>query len=361
MRYGLAPVVAAALLVSGPARAGAQERITLAADIILYGDNTEFRNPYREGETLFGSATQLTAEIELNPRVAIRLGAQGNIRFGDDDAFDRVRPVVALEIRGGDSRFVFGTLPLPDVGRDPGPDRAGPHGLVPGVQRETLAFERPFEAGFLWGHRGAAVEHEAWLNWQRLNTPLHRERFDAGIRGRLRPRGAVTLPFQFHIVHEGGQLHAPGPVSDSYAGGTGLALRFRAGRLGRGSVEAMGFASRNVPDRERPDGSRSGAALFTRLAFEGRALRLHLIAWRGNDFIKAEGDGNYQNIRRDGRRYGGIRDYSEVGLTRTFRPDSRVTLEASARLHRIERHYEYSYRVLAVTSWRAVLRGGPRP
>lgn len=324
----------------------------MAADVVLYGDNTEFRNPYREGETLFGTTVRVAGNIELNPRVRLELGAHGHVRFGSADAFESARPVIALEVGGPRSRFLFGTLPPARIAVEPGPDRTGPHGLLPPLQQETLAFERPFEAGMLWRHDDERVAHEAWVNWQRLNTSEHRERFDVGIAGRLRPRRAIALPFQFHIVHEGGQLHASGPVSDSYAGGTGVAWTFDAGRAGRASIEALGLLSRHVPDREASDRSRSGAALFTRAAVEGRALRAHLIVWRGNDFIKSEGDGNYLNMRRDGRRYGGIRDYSELGLTRTFRPDPRVRLEASARLHRVERHYEYSYRIVAVTSWR---------
>jgi hypothetical protein len=60
------------------------------------------------------------------------------------------------------------------------------------------------------------------------------------------------------------------------------------------------------------------------------------------------------SLRRDGRTYGGIRDYAEAGLTRTFAPADRVLLEASGRIHRVEKDYGYSYRVLATVNvdWR---------
>jgi hypothetical protein len=63
-----------------------------------------------------------------------------------------------------------------------------------------------------------------------------------------------------------------------------------------------------------------------------------------------EGDPNYQSIRRDGSRYRLTRDYSETGVTRTFRPAPGVLLEASARLHRIERNYEYSFRIVGTAA-----------
>jgi len=46
-------------------------------------------------------------------------------------------------------------------------------------------------------------------------------------------------------------------------------------------------------------------------------------------------------------------------LTRTFAPAPGVDLEVSGRFHRIEHHYEYSYRVLAVVRFGVVLRDGP--
>src|SRR3546814_10193596 len=45
-----------------------------------------------------------------------------------------------------------------------GPDRTGPHGLLPPVQRETLAFERPWEAGLQWTVDSARVKQEAWVH-----------------------------------------------------------------------------------------------------------------------------------------------------------------------------------------------------
>ena len=132
----------------------AQEQVTLRSDLLLYGDNTEFRNPFREGDTLFGAAVRVAFDVELNAKASVRLGAFGHQRFGSDKAFERARPVIALTVRGRRSSFVFGTLPAlapsgpaglsrASVSESGGPDRGGPHGLLPPLQRETLAFDRP--------------------------------------------------------------------------------------------------------------------------------------------------------------------------------------------------------------------------
>ncbi|MGH8639870.1 MAG: hypothetical protein ACREUZ_22315 [Burkholderiales bacterium] len=342
----------------------AQEALTVGANVIFYGDNTEFRNPFREGETIFGAAARLDGRIEMTDTVGLTLGVFGNQRFGSDDAFELVRPILAMIVTGKRSSFVFGTFPSffeparsPRPGRLSGPDRTGPHGLFPPIQRETLAFDRPYEAGLQWTFVGARVEHEAWLEWQRLNTRDHRERIDAGANTRWRVRGPVSLPLQAHVVHEGGQLFASGPVRDSLAVASGIALSNRSMSTSEDSLiatlELLGLWSRYTPDREAANPTRDGGAFFGRAAAERAGWRGHLIMWRGDDFIKDEGDPNYLSLRRDGTRYRGVRDYAEAGLTRTFSLAPGALIEASFRLHRVERHYEYSYRVVAVVDVRA--------
>jgi hypothetical protein len=331
----------------------AQEHVALQSDLLFYGDNTEFRNPFREGETIFGAAVRIAAIAGINDRTSITLGVFTNQRFGADDAFELVRPVVALTVRQHRSLFVFGTLPSRSAAAQPGPDRAGPHALLPPLQRETLAFDRPFEAGLEWKYTGTRWQGDTWLNWQRVNTPAHRERLDAGISGELRIATSWYVPVQLHVVHQGGQLFGPGAVTDSVAAAIGAALR-RKIRDTDIALETFLLASRDVPDRSRPERSRSGAAVFARGSVERGPWRGHLIMWRGDDFVKDEGDPNYQSVRRDGTRYRGVRDYAEAGATRSFKPAPAVRIEASARLHRVERFYEYSYRILGITSvrWR---------
>jgi hypothetical protein len=342
-RVAASAVLAVAVVAGGTA--AAQQHVTAGADVLLYGDNTEFRNPFREGETIFGSAARVYSDVELNPRVKLSLGVIGNERFGGDRAFEQVRPIVALTVTGTRSSFVFGAFPARPVDAPLGPDRMGPHRLLPPLQRETLAFERPYEPGLRWMFRSAILEHEMWLEWQRLNTPEHRERFDAGMNAALWPGDVVSLPVQLHVVHQGGQLFASGAVADSVAAAFGLRLERRIAAGALGSLETYGLVSRYVPDRAEPDLSRDGVAFLGRGAVTRSGWRVHLLAWRGRNFIKDEADANYLSIRRDGVRYHGTRDYAEIGAARRFRLAPSASLEVSARYHRIERFYEYSYRV----------------
>ncbi len=319
----------------------------------MYGDNTEFRNPFREGETIFGAAARLGADVDVNTRVTLSLGVFGNQRFGSDKAFEQVRPVISLRIHGRRSNFIFGTLPARRVDAPIGPDRMGPHALLPPLQRETLSFERPYEAGLQWDFAGATLRHSMWLNWQRLNTREHRERFDGGLNMELRANDTLSFPVQVHVVHEGGQLFSTGPVADSAGAAAGVTLSTRIHGV-RTSIEVYPLISRFVPDRSRSELSRDGVAFFGRAAGERNGWRGHVIFWRGRNFIKDEGDPNYQSIRRDGTRYRGTRDYAEAGVSRRFTLAPSAALDVSGRLHRIENHYEYSYRIASVIAvgWR---------
>jgi hypothetical protein len=333
-----------------PSIAWAQEQLTIRSDLLFYGDNTEFHNPFREGETIFGAAIRVTAEVGLNDRVTVSAGGFANQRFGAEEAFEQVRPVLSLTLRGRRSSFVLGTLPPLSSDLPAGPDRNGPHALLPPLQRETLAYDRPYETGLAWTFNGSDLKHHFWLEWQRLNTPAHRERFDGGVRTSYRLTDIVTLPLQLHVVHEGGQLYQSGAVADSAAFATGAVFGGTIARRYAATLELFGLGSRHVPDRSRPALSRDGIAFFGRAAAEYSGWRGHLIFWRGRNFIKDEGDQNYLSVTRAGDRYRGTRDYSEAGMTRRFTLAPAAVLDASARLHRVEGRYEYSFRILSVVS-----------
>ena len=339
-------LLCAALLPSG---ALAQEQLAVRSDFLFYGDNTEFSNPFRDGETILGAAARAALEIALNDRVTVSVGAFANQRFGADKSFEQVRPVLSLTIRGRRSAFVLGTLPSPTSDQTAGPDRGGPHELLPPFQREALAFERPYEAGLAWWFKGTRLQHHFWIEWQRLNTREHRERFDGGMRSSYRLSRSLTLPFQLHVVHEGGQLFASGPVADSVAAAAGAMVNVPAGQYAT-TLEVLAVGSRHVPDRSRRDLSRDGIGVFNRVAAERSGWRAHAIFWRGRNFIKDEGDQNYLSVFQNGDRYRGTRDYSEAGLTRRFTLAHAAVFDVSARVHRVEGQYDYSYRLLSVVS-----------
>jgi hypothetical protein len=333
------------------ARAAAAQEVdySLTAAVAFYGDNTEFFNPFREGETIIGAHGLVYGEARTSPRLAIRAGMFGNQRFGSRAAFDEVRPVLTLVVGGPRSQLILGTIHTVRRAQGIGPDRSGPHGLLPPLQVETLSFTRPWEAGAQWLVDTGAMAHESWINWQRVATADQRERFDAGAISRFKVHRAITIGGDFHVVHDGGQSTSVGAVRESIAGAMGGEVGGRAGRFERLSLKAWLLASHNVPDRATPRLTRSGFATFLRASAERDHWRAHGILFRGDDFLTREGDPHYLSVQRDGAPYRMLRDYAELGLTKVFPLATDSWLEASVRAHRTEHHYEYSYRIFAVT------------
>jgi hypothetical protein len=342
-----AVVLLASAIAVAPVRA---QTFTPGVDLLFYGDNTEFANPFREGETLLGVAGRAFVDVKLSDAATLKAGLFGRGRFGSHEFLEEAEPLIALELSRGASKFIFGSLDTSSWRtRTRGPDEDTPHGLLPPLQVETLTFTRAHEMGLQWRAASPRVDHDMWINWQRLNTENHRERFDAGVRTRAllsSLREQVAVHAQWHVVHEGGQLFDSGPVRDNHAVAAGVEWAPRVGRA-KLVLEAHGVATRQVPDRERLDKAENGGGLFARAALEHRNWRTHVIVWRSRHALKEEGDRNYLMLRRSGTFFRKVRDYGEIGLTRHFSPAPTVQFDASARIHRVESHYEYSYRLLA--------------
>ena len=61
-----------------------------ATDLLFYGDNSEFANPFRRGETVLGVSGRIFLEITLNETVKIRGGLFGSGRFGSHEFVEQV-------------------------------------------------------------------------------------------------------------------------------------------------------------------------------------------------------------------------------------------------------------------------------
>lgn len=347
MRPAGTALMSVAVIGLSAATSSAQDRVTAAVDFLFYGDNTEFTNPFRVGDTTFGVAGSAAFTVDFGNHTQLDAGIFGNGRFGAPGGVEQWRPVIAFELHNDTSRFRIGTLEAPRRPEGAGPDRIAPHGLIPAMQSEVLAFRRPWEAGLEWQYSGVLLRHDVWINWQRLNTPARREVFDAGARAEVPVTSVFAVAGQAHVIHQGGQQFNGGAVSDSSMYGAGVVLRPPVPAAGSLALELFALRSVHRPDRERNERTTSGKAFFGRLAYEHDGWRGHLIAWRGLTVLKEGGDPNYLSRRRDGSLYRKVRDYSEAGLTRTFHPAREAELEVSGRLHHIEGHFEYSYRILS--------------
>lgn len=325
--------------------------------VTVYGDNTEFFTPYREGETILGGQFFSTLAVRPARPYTIQVGVFGDVRWGSAEFLDRVRPVLAFRYQTGHSLGVIGTL-----------ETSRRHGLLEPLAVSTLELTRPIEYGLQWREQRPHWDAEVFINWQALNTPTQREVFDYGWVLRARPVRQVSLEAQFHGLHHGGQLFSAGvPVTNNAGGGFGVTLSDTIPKLGFGSIQLYRLTSSGNIDPDPPaNRPRRGRGTWVRGGLAPRrGLELFGIYWRGKDFLSQEGDNNYNSAGRLRDVYRSDRRYLELGLLRRGRLDGGVELDAELRFHRIDAEpsiairgtsWEYSYRLVVRTPFQFVLR-----
>lgn len=355
-------LLASILLVGGGSRAFAQTPaapvdkppVTLDIRSFIYADNTEFlENPYRDGETLIGEQVRAELVFPLSRTARFLGGFHSNSIAGDAKAFEKFRPVVAIELDSAFGTFTLGTIRSGQMGRetDAGlwPEESGPHGLVPALQVDTLSMTRSYEAGLQVKKARGAVQHDGWLAWQKLNTPEQRERIDAGLNARARAfsRGTAAVHgiAQLHVVHEGGQLYDVGTVGDSVAAALGAGVDLPVFR-GIVRVEGVGLLSKHDPDRASPAKRVDGSGMFAKVAYDIGLWHGAFLAFTGENFVKWEGDPNYGAVTMAGA-FVADRSYKEMSVSRKVPLGTAANLVANLRFYKIDGDWDYAYRIVA--------------
>lgn len=345
-RYPLSCSVGLTLVaLLGGGRLDAQS-VTWRSRGTFYGDNTEFFTPFRTGETILGA--QFTSWLEVRPSEHTRLdaGIFGDYRFGETEFLDPVKPILSFRYETAATVGVLGTLETVDR-----------HGYLEPLEVTTLEFTRPIEYGGQMIQRHRSWNMDLFLDWQGLNTPTSREVFNYGIVLQGRPLDGVTLEYQFHGLHHGGQLFSAGvPVTNNTVSAIGLRLHRLLPLLGRSELSGFYLASKGNIDPAHPAGRPDrGHGAYLRAQVAPGGLQIFAIYWAGRDFHTDEGDPNYNSVGADDAFYRARRRYAEAGIIRRHKIDGVVDLDAEFRLHRSDRDqsqalfdskWEYSYRLV---------------
>jgi hypothetical protein len=343
-------------LAALPRQVQAQD-FTWKSGATFYGDNTEFFNPYRIGQTILGAQVQSYLSAAPGPKTEVILGFYGDHRSGRSDFFNEVKPLLGFRYRTATSLRALGTLVTENR-----------HGYMEPLEVTTLEIVRPIEYGLQWREEHEAIGGEVFINWQHLNTRTSREIFDYGLLLHLRPRPYLELEFQGHGLHHGGQLYSAGvPVTNNQAGAVGVRLMGRLPLVGESSLACFKLASHGHIDPLVLEGRpKSGQGTYIRGSIAPRGwFELFAIQWWGRDFLSEEGDNSYNSRGADPQFYQSRRRYQEFGITKVMRVESGVTLDAEFRLHQFDNRrsialghseWEYSYHLVLRAPFEVDLR-----
>jgi hypothetical protein len=313
----------------------------------FYGDNTEFFTPFRTGETILGAQFKTFLDIAPSLRTRLHAGVFADLRYGDDDFLDPVKPILSFRYQTPATLGVLGTL-----------ETENRHGYLEPLEVTTLEFTRPIEYGVQLIQRRRHWDMDLFLDWQGLNTPSSREVFNYGVVLRGYPASFLEVGVQFHGLHHGGQLFAAGvPVTNNTNSAIGATVQHRLGVLGKSALSGYYLSSRGQIDPAFPDSLPSrGHGTYLRAAVNPAGyVEVFGIYWMGRDYHTDEGDSNYNSAGVSDTVYRSRRRYFELGIVRRTKIDSHVELDAEFRLHRVDddvsealfdSKWEYSYRLL---------------
>ncbi|MGK2855911.1 MAG: hypothetical protein ACSLFQ_01760 [Thermoanaerobaculia bacterium] len=320
-------------------------------DFRFYGDNTEFGGPYRDGETILGGQLLSFFEVPVGERITILAGGYADVRSGGDDDPNDSEPILSFRYRISDhSKFILGTL-----------ETERRHGLIDPIQVSTLELTRPVESGMQYLAEGDDWSVDGFINWQRENTPEHREAFDYGLVGAWELGAGFGLEGQIHGYHVGGQLYDAGEeVYNNVVFAPGASWTREFPVVGESRVRAMYLLSTTTEDDAYPERPTDGDGIWVELSVRPwERTRIFGILWQGEDFFAAEGDPNYGSPGTEPEYYEPDRDYKELGAEISFPIEEKLTFTAEARLHWIDdRSTEFSFRVYARVPIAWVVRKG---
>lgn len=324
------------------------QRIDWQAHAVLYGDNTEFFTPYRTGETILGGQVRAWVEGRPTDRLSLRIGAFADRRWGSEEFTDSLKPILAARYTTVHSLGVMGTL-----------DNTRRHGLIDPLMVSTRELTTPIEYGMQWREQRERFNAEAWINWQRLNTPTQREAFEMGAVVSIRPMRGLSIDAQHLWSHRGGQFFDAGvPVSNNRVTSLGVTVSDSLPFVRHASFEAARLWSERHLDPDYPtDRPSGGSGTWLRGEVNPWPLwALFVIHWRGRDFEAAAGDPNYGSVGQAPGFYRAARRYWELGAWRRFGDASEgVSFDTEVRFHRIDSEqseaffgtpWELSYRIV---------------
>ena len=335
------PLLAAILFLSAFSRTAAAD-ITWRNFFTLYGDNTEFFEPFRTGETILGQQGQSRMEAALGPHSFLSAGVFADFRSEStvDPSVD-VKPLLSFEYREGGTRLVLGQLETHDR-----------HGFLEPLEVTFLEFTRPVEYGLQWIEDDPAFQCDLFLNWHQLNTPSQPEELDYGgvLKQPLDDR--FSLEEQYHGFHMGGQLYYI-TVYNNWVPAAGFRWKI-PGFLGQTRISAFGIMGGHLVGGDTTQSQWGGGVYVKAEASPDDHLNLFGIGWRGRDFYSQEGDANYESFSSpDSTTIDQIHDflrddrtYLEIGAKRDFPLEGGARFEAEFRVHFIDEFAAYSYRAV---------------
>ncbi len=315
--------------------------VTWNNDFTFYGDNTEFFEPYRTGETILGQQGKSFLRTALGQKDFLSVGVFGDFRSQSvvDPVVD-LKPILSFEYWEGGTRLIMGSLQTRDR-----------HGFLEPLEVTFLEFTRPVEYGIQWIEDDPVFKTDMFLNWHQLNTPTQPESFDYGGVMKQPLDENICLEEQFHGFHDGGQLYFV-EVINNWVPGAGFRWRI-PGLLGETDLAVFGIMSGRLEGGDTSQTQWGGGGYLKATILPGDKIEFFGIGWKARDFYTQEGDANYASysdpdsttVEQIHSFVQSDRTYVELGAKKIFPMEGGAGFDAEFRVHFMDQYSAYSYRL----------------
>lgn len=299
--------------------------LTLRVSDAVYANNLEYTGAvdrFREGETFFGNLLTSELDLAMLPGHAFRAGILVRMPYGSEKILDPIAPLFSLQSSFFEEqlKIIAGSIENNHLAHE-------------AILDNALFYTRPVELGLQAKAYFNWLKGEIWIDWQRMESSEHNEKFDAGLT--LQAMWKVLFAaFETHYSHLGGQLFNNGdPVIDDsvLALGGGIMLNVPLIQKLEFSAHQL-FSRRLVRVREE---KKEGKGAELKLKISPYGVDLFSSFWRGEGYFHEDGDPLYR-----------AKDYLQFGLHKVFSLSSDFRIALDLRLRIVERTPVHSESVL---------------
>ncbi|MGJ1320469.1 hypothetical protein ACR776_18020 [Sphingobacterium spiritivorum] len=145
-------------------------------DFLGYADNREFKAPYTESKTIFGTRISPELYFKLSDNHTVHGGIHVAQEFGEREHKNpMLRPIIYYNYKNENFDFSIGHIPRYDLMKNT------PRAIL----NDTLIYFRPNIEGMMLAYRNDHFQQRLFIDWTSKQSDKYREEFLVGMNGKV--------------------------------------------------------------------------------------------------------------------------------------------------------------------------------
>lgn len=270
--------------------------LSLRFETSFFLQNNEYFNRFVEGATGIGVYAQPTLQYYFLPNLKVNAGVFA-LKYAGRNGFSQVTPILSIQYE-----------PLPQLDIVLGSIYGSMnHQLAEPIFRYEKFYTDPVEYGMQFLLHTRKIKSELWLHWVHYIMPgdTANERLTVGNNTTVqlvqKKNWSLELPFQWLIIHTGGQLAPPPRYTTTLMNGmSGLTYKQKTGLHSSLWLEQQYFIyyGANLTDPGQPLSQpyKNGFGTYSKVRFNYRNFSFMTGYWYANRFIAPKGSYLFQSV-----------------------------------------------------------------